>query len=109
MGSRRYPPARSREASEDGQRQKRAFAWEGNDGTRAHLYLRHHLGGWAANVTRPPAAAKRARTGKGKSGRLPGRAMMARERIYIYDTTLRDGQQTPGVDFSVEDKKSIVT
>lgn len=34
---------------------------------------------------------------------------MARERIYIYDTTLRDGQQTPGVDFSVEDKKSIVT
>ncbi|MBN9046890.1 MAG: citramalate synthase [Rhizobiales bacterium] len=34
---------------------------------------------------------------------------MTRERIYIYDTTLRDGQQTPGVDFSVEDKKSIVT
>ncbi|MBA8821142.1 citramalate synthase [Ochrobactrum sp. P6BS-III] len=33
---------------------------------------------------------------------------MARERIYIYDTTLRDGQQTPGIDFSVEDKKSIV-
>lgn len=33
---------------------------------------------------------------------------MTRERIYIYDTTLRDGQQTPGVDFSVEDKKSIV-
>ncbi|KAA9370677.1 citramalate synthase [Ochrobactrum quorumnocens] len=33
---------------------------------------------------------------------------MARERIYIYDTTLRDGQQTPGVDFSVEDKKAIV-
>jgi 2-isopropylmalate synthase len=33
---------------------------------------------------------------------------MARERIYIYDTTLRDGQQTPGIDFSVEDKKAIV-
>ncbi len=29
---------------------------------------------------------------------------MTRERIYLYDTTLRDGQQTPGVDFSVEDK-----
>lgn len=29
---------------------------------------------------------------------------MKRERIYLYDTTLRDGQQTPGVDFSVEDK-----
>lgn len=34
---------------------------------------------------------------------------MTRERIYIYDTTLRDGQQTPGVDFSVDDKKAIVT
>jgi len=32
---------------------------------------------------------------------------MARERIYLFDTTLRDGQQTPGIDFSVEDKISI--
>ena len=32
---------------------------------------------------------------------------MARERIYLFDTTLRDGQQTPGVDFSVEDKIAI--
>lgn len=30
--------------------------------------------------------------------------MSAKERIYLFDTTLRDGQQTPGVDFSVEDK-----
>jgi 2-isopropylmalate synthase len=29
---------------------------------------------------------------------------MTRERLYLFDTTLRDGQQTPGVDFSVEDK-----
>jgi len=29
---------------------------------------------------------------------------MARERISLYDTTLRDGAQTYGVDFSVEDK-----
>ena len=29
---------------------------------------------------------------------------MTRERLYLYDTTLRDGQQTQGVDFSVEDK-----
>jgi len=29
---------------------------------------------------------------------------MTRKRIYLFDTTLRDGQQTPGVDFSVEDK-----
>ena len=30
--------------------------------------------------------------------------MTGKERIYLFDTTLRDGQQTPGVDFSVEDK-----
>ncbi len=32
---------------------------------------------------------------------------MSRERIYLFDTTLRDGAQTSGVDFSVEDKKVI--
>ena len=32
---------------------------------------------------------------------------MRRERIYLFDTTLRDGQQTPGVDFSIEDKIAI--
>ena len=30
---------------------------------------------------------------------------MSKERIFIFDTTLRDGAQTEGVDFSVEDKK----
>ncbi|MGV3551718.1 citramalate synthase [Rhizobium sp.] len=34
---------------------------------------------------------------------------MTRERIYLFDTTLRDGQQTPGIDFSVEDKISIAS
>lgn len=29
------------------------------------------------------------------------------ERLYLYDTTLRDGQQTQGVDFSAEDKARI--
>ena len=29
------------------------------------------------------------------------------ERIYLYDTTLRDGQQTQGVNFNVEDKTRI--
>ncbi len=33
---------------------------------------------------------------------------MARERLYLFDTTLRDGQQTPGVDFSVEDKLLVI-
>ncbi|YBV98018.1 citramalate synthase [Phyllobacteriaceae bacterium JZ32] len=32
---------------------------------------------------------------------------MKKERIYLYDTTLRDGQQTPGIDFSIEAKKAI--
>ena len=30
-----------------------------------------------------------------------------RERLYLFDTTLRDGAQTMGVDFSVEDKRQI--
>ena len=32
---------------------------------------------------------------------------MTKERLYLYDTTLRDGQQTHGVDFSAEDKTRI--
>jgi 2-isopropylmalate synthase len=32
---------------------------------------------------------------------------MTRERLHLYDTTLRDGQQTQGVDFSAADKRRI--
>ncbi len=32
---------------------------------------------------------------------------MSRERLYLYDTTLRDGAQTTGVDFSLDDKRRI--
>jgi 2-isopropylmalate synthase len=32
---------------------------------------------------------------------------VSKERLYIFDTTLRDGAQTQGVDFSVEDKRQI--
>ncbi|MDA5556069.1 citramalate synthase [Shimia sp. MMG029] len=32
---------------------------------------------------------------------------MTKERLYLYDTTLRDGQQTQGVQFSTEDKTQI--
>ncbi len=32
---------------------------------------------------------------------------MGKERLYIYDTTLRDGAQTQGVQFSVEEKRQI--
>ncbi|MEZ5803533.1 MAG: citramalate synthase [Rhizobiaceae bacterium] len=32
---------------------------------------------------------------------------MTKQRLYLFDTTLRDGQQTPGIDFSVDDKIAI--
>ena len=34
---------------------------------------------------------------------------MSKERLYIFDTTLRDGAQTQGVDFSVEDKVKVAS
>ncbi|MEM7743782.1 MAG: citramalate synthase [Pseudomonadota bacterium] len=37
----------------------------------------------------------------------PKTAKAERERLYLFDTTLRDGQQTQGVDFSVADKTRI--
>ena len=33
---------------------------------------------------------------------------MSKERLYLFDTTLRDGAQTTGVDFSLEDKRRII-
>ena len=33
---------------------------------------------------------------------------MTREQVYLFDTTLRDGQQTPGIDFSVDDKLAVI-
>src|SRR5215813_10597870 len=35
------------------------------------------------------------------------RDVMARERLYLFDTTLRDGAQTNGVDFTLADKLAI--
>ncbi|HRO51194.1 MAG TPA: citramalate synthase, partial [Hyphomicrobium sp.] len=32
---------------------------------------------------------------------------MSKERLYLFDTTLRDGAQTTGVDFSIDDKRRI--
>ena len=32
---------------------------------------------------------------------------MTKENLYVYDTTLRDGQQTQGVQFSLAEKQQI--
>ena len=32
---------------------------------------------------------------------------MSKDRLYIFDNTLRDGAQTQVVDFSIDDKKKI--
>ena len=32
---------------------------------------------------------------------------MSKERLYLFDTTLRDGAQTNGVDFTLTDKQVI--
>ena len=32
---------------------------------------------------------------------------MPKERLYLFDTTLRDGAQTAGIEFSLEDKISV--
>ena len=47
---------------------------------------------------------RRARARRLSRSPLHGVALMTRERLYLFDTTLRDGQQTPGIDFSLEDK-----
>jgi 2-isopropylmalate synthase len=44
---------------------------------------------------------------RGRSERRKAKRVMAKERLYLFDTTLRDGAQTQGVDFSVEDKRQI--
>src|SRR4051794_39349006 len=39
--------------------------------------------------------------------RIVRRSQMTRERLYLFDTTLRDGAQTNGVDFTLHDKRLI--
>src|SRR3954464_5221392 len=39
--------------------------------------------------------------------RIVRRSQMTRERLYLFDTTLRDGAQTNGVDFTLHDKRLL--
>lgn len=48
-------------------------------------------------------------TGQASELARPGAPVGQRERLYLYDTTLRDGQQSQGVDFSVADKMTIAS
>src|SRR5918994_7240204 len=45
--------------------------------------------------------------GKAPRPRRRPEAVLMSERIYLFDTTLRDGAQTTGVDFSLEDKRAV--
>jgi 2-isopropylmalate synthase len=44
-----------------------------------------------------------------KATRFARKIRMSRERLYLFDTTLRDGAQTTGVDFSLDDKRQIAS
>src|SRR6185295_10316269 len=44
---------------------------------------------------------------RGRWWQSPSRHRAMSEKLFIFDTTLRDGAQTQGVDFSVEDKRQI--
>src|SRR5436305_2733975 len=43
----------------------------------------------------------------GKNACSQGDRRMSRERLYLFDTTLRDGAQMNGVDFTLHDKLTI--
>ncbi len=57
---------------------------------------------WLANTTMTKIARRRARAPDPAL-----RTSMAKERLYLFDTTMRDGALTTGVDFSLDDKRRI--
>jgi 2-isopropylmalate synthase len=67
----------------------------------------------AASAAAPPEAVARPtphprpHTPK-RRGEEDEHAAMAKERLYLFDTTLRDGAQTNGVDFTVADKLKVM-
>src|SRR5262249_173927 len=60
----------------------------------------------SASFVGPSFAISPAR-GENGSRRRQWPRSMTRERLYLFDTTLRDGAQTSGVDFSLDDKIAV--
>lgn len=58
-------------------------------------------------LERDPAGSLHDRQAASLEKNEPRETVATKERLFLYDTTLRDGQQTQGVDFSVEDKTRI--
>jgi 2-isopropylmalate synthase len=54
-----------------------------------------------------PVGVRTGRRSTGAFGLIPVGVPMTRARLHLYDTTLRDGQQTQGVQFSTPEKIRI--
>ena len=61
---------------------------------------------WLANTT---MAKTLRRNSDASDPTLTNATSMAKERLYLFDTTMRDGALTTGVDFSLDDKRRIAT
>src|SRR6266545_6332111 len=62
---------------------------------------------WLAHPSYRRSTDRDRRRGRAAAQLLPLVSVMARERLYLFDTTLRDGAQTNGVDFTLSDKLAI--
>ena len=62
---------------------------------------------WATAIRPVQPPAPRPRHGRVAPAALSTRDVMTKERLYLFDTTLRDGAQTAGIEFSLEDKISV--
>src|SRR5512143_1206089 len=73
---------------------------------RLHDQARHAVSAPLALLHRAQIRRARRRRHNRALRRLPVH-VMAKERLYLFDTTLRDGAQTNGVDFTLADKLAI--
>ncbi|HAI21526.1 MAG TPA: hypothetical protein DCM14_06515, partial [Clostridiales bacterium UBA8153] len=60
-----------------------------------------------ASIGRASASAGVSRLGEGGPDNPKGVVELAKDRVIILDTTLRDGEQSPGVNLSVPEKLEI--